>query len=85
MRPPAVAAGRIAVAVQSVIAVITESDLYQYVARSRVHNRRKKHAAVLDGLLRDLAEISIGDPVIQILTEPKLQDGTTNVHRQFKR
>ena len=52
------------VAAQSAIAVITESELYQYVARSRVHNRRKKHAAVSDGLLRDLAEISIGDPVV---------------------
>lgn len=46
------------------LAVITESELYQYVARSRVHSRRKKHAAVSDGLLRDLAEINIGDPVI---------------------
>ena len=53
-----------AVADQSAIAVITESDLYQYVARSRIHNRRKKHAAVSDGLLRDLAEINIGDPVV---------------------
>ncbi|HEZ4688520.1 TPA: transcription-repair coupling factor [Neisseria meningitidis] len=53
-----------AVAAQSTIAVITESDLYQYVARSRIHNRRKKHAAVSDGLLRDLAEINIGDPVV---------------------
>ncbi|HGO7778412.1 TPA: transcription-repair coupling factor [Neisseria meningitidis] len=53
-----------AVAAQSAIAVITESDLYQYVARSRVHNRRKKHAAVSDGLLRNLAEINIGDPVV---------------------
>ena len=53
-----------AVAAQSAIAVITESDLYQYVARSRVHNRRKKHVAVSDGLLRDLAEINIGDPVV---------------------
>ncbi|MBH5938133.1 transcription-repair coupling factor [Neisseria meningitidis] len=53
-----------AVAAQSAIAVITESDLYQYVARSRVHTRRKKHAAVSDGLLRDLAEINIGDPVV---------------------
>ncbi|HFC8668112.1 TPA: transcription-repair coupling factor [Neisseria gonorrhoeae] len=53
-----------AVAAQSAIAVITESDLYQYVTRSRVHNRRKKHAAVSDGLLRDLAEINIGDPVV---------------------
>ena len=46
------------------LAVITESELYQYVARSRVHSRRKKHAAVSDGSLRDLAEISIGDPVV---------------------
>ena len=53
-----------AVAAQSAIAVITESDLYQYVARSRVHDRRKKHVAVSDGLLRDLAEINIGDPVV---------------------
>ena len=53
-----------AVVTQSAIAVITESELYQYVARSRIHNRRKKHAAVSDGLLRDLAEINIGDPVV---------------------
>lgn len=53
-----------AVADQSAIAVITESELYQYVARSCAHNRRKKHAAVSDGLLRDLAEINIGDPVV---------------------
>ncbi|HFC8518568.1 TPA: transcription-repair coupling factor [Neisseria weaveri] len=45
------------------LAVITESDLYQYVARSRTA-RRKKHAQVSDGLLRDLAEINIGDPVV---------------------
>ncbi|WP_448977526.1 transcription-repair coupling factor [Neisseria sp.] len=51
------------VAAQGTIAVITESDLYQYVARSRKHHR-KKHAAVSDGLLRDLAEINIGDPVV---------------------
>ncbi|PSJ79821.1 transcription-repair coupling factor [Neisseria iguanae] len=46
------------------IAVITESDLYQYVAKSRKTNRRKKHAEVSDGLLRDLAEIKLGDPVV---------------------
>ena len=45
------------------IAVITESDLYQYVARSR-NKARRKHNAVSDGLLRDLAEINIGDPVV---------------------
>ncbi|QEY27198.1 transcription-repair coupling factor [Neisseria zalophi] len=48
---------------QPPLAVITESDLYQYVARSR-NVRRRKHAAVSDGLLRDLAEINIGDPVV---------------------
>ncbi|WP_274585353.1 transcription-repair coupling factor [Neisseria leonii] len=46
------------------LAVITESELYQYVAKSRSANRRKKHAQVSDGLLRDLAEINIGDPVV---------------------
>ena len=46
------------------IALITESDLYQYVAKSRSSTRRKKHSAVSDGLLRDLAEINIGDPVV---------------------
>ncbi|MDO5059521.1 MAG: transcription-repair coupling factor, partial [Neisseria sp.] len=45
-------------------AVITESDLYQYVAKSRSKNSRRKHAQVSDGLLRDLAEINIGDPVV---------------------
>ena len=45
------------------IAVITESDLYQYVARSR-NKARRKHNAVSDGLLRDLAEINIGDQVV---------------------
>ena len=45
------------------VAVITETDLYQYVARSR-NVRRRKHAAASDGLLRDLAEIKIGDPVV---------------------
>ncbi|ASK28384.1 transcription-repair coupling factor [Neisseria chenwenguii] len=45
------------------LAVITESDLYQYIAKSRT-TRRRKHAQVSDGLLRDLAEISIGDPVV---------------------
>ena len=46
------------------LAVITESDLYQYVAKSRAAGRRKKHAQVSDGLLRDLAEINTGDPVV---------------------
>ncbi|MFC3875422.1 transcription-repair coupling factor [Neisseria musculi] len=45
------------------LAVVTESELYQYVAKSR-SVRRKKHAQVSDGLLRDLAEINTGDPVV---------------------
>ncbi|RRD91608.1 transcription-repair coupling factor [Conchiformibius steedae] len=44
------------------LAVVTESELYQYIARTPV--RRRKHAAVSDGALRDLAEISVGDPVV---------------------
>lgn len=43
-------------------AVITENDLYQYVAKS--HTRRNKHAKISDGSLRDLAEINLGDPVV---------------------
>lgn len=45
------------------VVVITETELYQYVAKSR-KTRRRKHAAVSDSLLRDLAEINIGDPVV---------------------
>ena len=48
------------------IALITESDLYQYVAKSRSSTRRKKHAAVSDGLLRDLAEAQLYVPVSQL-------------------
>lgn len=44
------------------IAVITENELYHYVMKPKT--RRRKHTAVSDGLLRDLAEISIGDPVV---------------------
>ncbi len=45
------------------LALITEADLYQHVVRSRRQVRRK-HAAASDASLRDLAEISIGDPVV---------------------
>lgn len=44
------------------LAIITEADLYQYVVRGRC--TRRKHSAVSDGMLRDLAEIKIGDPVV---------------------
>ncbi|RQW26601.1 transcription-repair coupling factor [Rhodobacteraceae bacterium CH30] len=43
------------------IAVVTESELYQHVTRS--HSRRRK-AGSTDAMLRDLAEIKIGDPVV---------------------
>ncbi len=44
------------------IAVITESELYQHVARS--HSRRRLSRVNSDSVLRDLAEIKIGDPVV---------------------
>lgn len=47
---------------QSQLIIITEADLYQYVVRGR--RTRRKHKAVSDGMLRDLAEIKIGDPVV---------------------
>ena len=47
---------------QEHLALITEADLYQYIVRGR--KTRRKHKAVSDGMLRDLAEIKIGDPVV---------------------
>lgn len=47
---------------QEHLAIITEADLYQYIVRGR--KTRRKHKAVSDGMLRDLAEIKIGDPVV---------------------
>ena len=44
------------------LAIITENDLYQYVAKPK--SRRRKHASISDTTLRDLAEIKIGDPVV---------------------
>ncbi|WP_434629835.1 transcription-repair coupling factor [Chromobacterium sp. CV08] len=44
------------------IAVVTESELYQHVARS--HTRRKASRAGSDAMLRDLAEVKAGDPVV---------------------
>ncbi|WP_434777558.1 transcription-repair coupling factor [Neisseria sp. Ec49-e6-T10] len=43
-------------------AFISEADLYQHVVRLR--KARKKHSGQSDSLLRDLAEIKIGDPVV---------------------
>ena len=47
---------------QEHLAIITEADLYQYIVRGR--KTRRRHKAVSDGMLRDLAEIKIGDPVV---------------------
>lgn len=44
------------------LAIVTEADLYQHVARGR--KVRKKTAVNTDALLRDLAEIKVGDPVV---------------------
>lgn len=42
--------------------VITESELYQHIARS--NNRRQKVRINSDSMLRDLAEVKTGDPVV---------------------
>lgn len=44
------------------LAVVTESELYQHIARSQT--RRARARAQSDAVLRDLAEIRIGDPVV---------------------
>lgn len=44
------------------VAIVSESDLYQHIARGKV--RTRKRATSSDSLLRDLAEIKIGDPVV---------------------
>ena len=47
---------------QPAVSVITESELYQHVARS--HARRRHVRASSDSMLRDLAEVKAGDPVV---------------------
>ena len=68
------------------LAIVSEADLYQHVVRNR--KGRKKHAAQSDGLLRDLAEIKVGDPVVhedhgiglyQGLVSMDLGEGTTEL------
>lgn len=44
------------------IAIVTEAELYQHIARS--HGKRRKSAASSDAMLRDLAEVKVGDPVV---------------------
>jgi transcription-repair coupling factor (superfamily II helicase) len=44
------------------LAVITESELYQHIAKSQARRQRAKIQS--DAMLRDLAEIKVGDPVV---------------------
>ncbi|MCZ7564557.1 MAG: transcription-repair coupling factor [Burkholderiales bacterium] len=44
-------------------AIITEAELYAETARARVARDREKRTSV-EGMLRDLSELSIGDPVV---------------------
>lgn len=44
------------------VTVITETELYQHIARSHTHRARAKGQS--DARLRDLAEIKMGDPVV---------------------
>lgn len=43
------------------LAVITETELYQHVSRQR---RRSRSRASQDAMLKDLAEVKVGDPVV---------------------
>jgi transcription-repair coupling factor (superfamily II helicase) len=45
------------------IAIVTESELYAGTARARIAREREKRSSV-EGMLRDLSELSIGDPVV---------------------
>lgn len=48
---------------EQAFALITENELYHYIARTH-YTRRKKHQHIADGMVRDLAEINVGDPVV---------------------
>jgi len=45
------------------IAVITETELYAETAKARA-KREKKRESNVDGMLRDLSELKVGDPVV---------------------
>ncbi|HMY77858.1 MAG TPA: transcription-repair coupling factor, partial [Thauera aminoaromatica] len=47
------------------LAVLTETELYASTARSRVRRDARK-AATMEGWLRDLSELKIGDPVVHV-------------------
>jgi len=44
------------------IAIVTEAELYAGTARSRIAREREKTS--VEGMLRDLSELAIGDPVV---------------------
>jgi len=45
------------------LAIVTEAELYADTARARIARDREKRSSV-EGMLRDLSELSIGDPVV---------------------
>ena len=47
------------------LAVVTETELYAATGRSRVRRDSRK-AATMEGWLRDLSELKIGDPVVHV-------------------
>jgi transcription-repair coupling factor (superfamily II helicase) len=46
------------------LALITESELFTGVARRRQSGRQREATTDLDAIIRDLSELSIGDPVV---------------------
>ncbi len=50
---------------QARIAVVTETELYAATARTRVR-RDTRRAATMEGWLRDLSELKLGDPVVHV-------------------
>ncbi|MBR0565257.1 transcription-repair coupling factor [Azoarcus sp. L1K30] len=47
------------------IAIITETELYAATARTRARRDNRK-AATMEGWLRDLSELKVGDPVVHV-------------------
>ena len=47
------------------LAIVTETELYAATARSRARRDSRK-AATMEGWLRDLSELKIGDPVVHV-------------------
>jgi transcription-repair coupling factor (superfamily II helicase) len=51
------------IAIDEAIAVITESELYAGTARTRAARERAKQTSI-EGMLKDLSELRVGDPVV---------------------